>query len=167
MASAPVVAAAPHVSWLKKFGQDIEKAIGVAAKDIEPVEHVAAEVAEVALPQFSGLIGTVDGLFEKAVTAITTVEGVAVAIGQATNGQGKLEAVLNTIGVSLDTYVADNFPGSSAILKGEAYLASKTQFVNAIVAFLNSIDGGAVSTTPSTATLAAVAAAKFMIAAKV
>ncbi len=121
MSNSPAVPA-PHVSWLKKFGQDIVKVLGFAAK-AEPLVKEGAAIAEAAVPQFALPIAAGEGIFEKLVTWITSVEGSFAAVGQSANGAGKLQAVLAGVSGDIDSYVQANLPGTSSVLKGEAYMS--------------------------------------------
>lgn len=149
-----------HVSWLKKFGQAVAKGIGIIAKDVLPAEKVIAPLAAALAPQFALEIGYASGLFEKIAGLASTTEAAFESVGQGSNGPAKLDAVLSVISSDLDQWVTSNLPGTEAILKGEAYLASKSDFVSAVVKFLNSIDGSGLMITPSPQAVIAVAATK-------
>lgn len=154
-----------HVSWLKKFGQEVGRVLGVAAKDALPIEKQIVPIAEALLPQFTPEIMAADGIFEKAVDEVTTMEAAFAAVGQASNGAAKLQAVLTSMNGVIDQWVANKFPGSAGIVSGEAYVAAKAGLINSIVAFLNGIDGSVVNIIPSSAALAAGSAAKAALAA--
>jgi hypothetical protein len=161
----PAVVAPVKQSWLKRFGHEVLVILGVVAKDVAPLEKIAVPVAEALLPAFAPAIAAGAGIFEKLLEMITTVEGTFAAVGQASNGPAKLQAVLAGIGPILDDYVQYHFPGSAAILKAEAYLASKTGLVNAVVAFLNNLEAGMVAAVPGSSAVAAAAAAQAAVAA--
>lgn len=154
-----------HVSWLKKFGQEVAKIIGVVGKDALPIEQKVVPIAEALLPQFTLEIIAADGIFEKAVEMVQNTEASFAAVGQASNGPAKLQVVLSMIGSDIDLWVKDKFAGSPGIVSGEKYLASKTGLVNSIVAFLNGIDGSSTNVIPSYASVAAAAAAQAAVAA--
>lgn len=155
-ATQTVTDAVPHVSWLKKFGHAVGVALGVIAKDAEPVEKAAVQVAEFVAPQYTPLIQAADGIFEKGLNEVKLVEGTFTAVGQASNGPAKLQAVLSSLGPEIDAYTEANFPGSAQIIRGEAYIASKSTLINAFVAYLNSINA---NMAPAAATVQAIAAA--------
>lgn len=151
---------APHVSWLKKFGQEVAKVVGFLAKDAVAVEHVALPVADAVLPMFAPEINLAGGIFDKIAGLAQINEAAFAAVGQASNGPAKLSAVLGAVNQDLDAWVADHFPGSSAIEKGEMYVASKTDLVNAVVKFLNGVDASAAAVNPTATAIAAASAAR-------
>lgn len=148
-------AAAPHVSWLKKIGNVIAKIVGAVVK----VEPGLVRVAEIALPEFAPEIAMADGLFSKALSMVVTSQGIFTAVGQASNNEGKLAAVLAGFGQEIDAYIKTNFPGAKALS-----LDVKTRYVNVMVAIANELDGTAVPANPPASTIVAATAA--MIAVK-
>lgn len=157
MTTAPTpITAAPKVSWLKKLGQDILKVLGVVVK-VEQVAEIPVEaILPASIPAF--------GVFDKVMQLVGVAESSFAAAGQASNGPAKLQSILAATGKILDQYVADNFPGSAEILKSEQYIAGKTtvatQYINSVVAFLNSIPAVVAPTTPTTNSVATLAAAQ-------
>jgi hypothetical protein len=160
----PAPAKVTKVSWLKKLGQGFVKVFGIVA-GIEKVAEVPLEaLVPATIPGFA--------IFDKVASLVGIAETNAALVGQASNGPAKLQAVLTTTGQLLDQYVQDNFPGSADILKSETYIQGKvgvaTQFVNTVVAFLNSLEvpatGGVVAPAVSAAAQAAsmVAAANLL-----
>ena len=152
---APVTPVVPvkKVSWLKKLGLDILKVLSYAS----PIEKVAEPIVEALIPASAVAFN----LFDYAVAQVTNIEAGYAAITTAPTGVAKFQAVLPLIEQGLDQWVAANMPGSSAILKADTYLQSKTfvatNIANTVVQFLNSLPAN-----PSTATTAnatAVAAA--------
>ena len=140
MSSTPVTPA-PKVSWLKKVGQFFGKILKVIATDAQPIEKIAAPVAEALLPQFAPEIMAADGIFSKivqeAVAAETVVSGTSAVSG---GGAQKLEYVLTNVGPVIDTWIAANFPGTKQIST-----AAKSGLVNSVVAILNEVDPSAVA----------------------
>lgn len=156
---------APHVSWLKRFGQEVVKVIGFIAKDAVSIEKVAVPVAETLLPMFAPEINLAAGIFDKIAGLAQINEAAFAAVGQASNGPAKLNSVLTAVNQDLDAWVADHFPGAGAIQKGEAYIASKTDLVNAVVKFLNGVDASAANVKPTATAIAAASAAKAAVSA--
>lgn len=156
-----------HVSWLKKFGQEVLKVLGVVAKDAAPVAqiatNVAAPLAELALPQFAPEIEIAKSWVNKGLNLILLNESAFAAVGQASNGPAKFQAVLNGISQDLDAWVANDFPGGAELLKGETYLADKTayltNYINSTVAFLNSRNAASLNVAPTASATAAASAA--------
>ena len=66
----------------------ILKKIGTVALGIE---HVAAPIISIALPQLAGPISIVDGIFQRLQTAVTTVEA-----NNPVDGQGQVKAAAVT-----------------------------------------------------------------------
>lgn len=133
----PIVAAPPHVSWLKKVGHVISKVLHIFATDAAPIEKIAVPVAEALLPAFVPEIQAADAIFSNIVKQAVAAEVVATAAGAVSAGPDKLKAVLSNIGPSLDSWVAANFPGSKQVSD-----VAKSGLVNAVVAILNEVDGG-------------------------
>lgn len=158
---------APHVSFLKKFGQEVLKILGVVAKDAAPIAqiatNVAAPLAELALPQFAPEIEIAKSWVNKGLNLILLNESAFAAVGQAANGPAKFQAVLNGISQDLDAWVANDFPGGAELIKGETYLADKsaylTSYINSTVAFLNSRNAANIVVQPTASATAAASAA--------
>jgi hypothetical protein len=161
MSSTPVVpvVAAPKVSWLKKFGQKVEQVLGLIAKDAVPVALAAGQVVSFIDPVLAPEITVAENLVSKIANQSLVTEAAFAAVGQASNGAAKLQAVLNAVGPEIAAWTASAFPGSSALS-----LAAQSGLINAVVAILNDIDPslGLVTPTPSAvaAASAAVAASK-------
>lgn len=153
------VTPAPHVSWLKKFGQEVGKIIGVVAKEAVPIEQKIVPIAEAILPGYAPEIALAAGIFEKAADMIATTEAAFLSVGQGSNGVAKFSAVLSIVGNDIEEWVHNKFPGSAAIVTGEQYLSSKAGLVNAVVAFLNGIDASSINVAPTSSAIAAAAAA--------
>jgi len=149
----------PKVSWLKKLGQGIVKVLGV----LNPIEKAAEPIVEALLP-----ISTVGfKLFDYIVAQVTNVEAGYAAISSAPTGVAKFNAVLPLVANALDTWVAENLPGSSQILVADTYLQSRTltatNLTNTVVSFLNSLPV-LPNTTPTTSSGLATAAIMKQIA---
>jgi hypothetical protein len=147
----------PHVSWLKKFGHAVASVLGWLNQHAGPIEHDAAVVAEIALPQFAPEIMVADNLASRILSQVKVTEAAFSVTNQATNGPAKLQAVLTSIGPEIDAWVANNFPGAKQVST-----TAKAGVVNAIVALANDIDASMV---PPVVTQAAVAAAAATVAA--
>jgi hypothetical protein len=147
-------------SWLKRFGHEVGVVLGVVAKDAQPIEKIAASTATALLPQFAPEIAYADGLATKILNMVKTTEGTFVAVEQGSNSLAKLQAVVTGTQSEMDQWVAQNFPGASAISQ-----ASRDGLVNAIVAIANDVDGNLALTTPTPAVIAAASAAKAAVAA--
>lgn len=160
MSSTPV--APPHVSWLKKFGQDILKVLGI----VKTVETVAEPVVEALLPASIPVFS----IFDEIMQIVQMGEATYAAVGLAANGPAKLAAALPGVQALLDQWVKDHLPGSAQILTAETYVAAKaanaTAYINAAVAFLNSIPANPQTAVTSPAVAAASASAA-AVAAKV
>ena len=161
MSTIPLVPPAPHVSWLKKLGQDVLKVLGIAQKVEAIAEPVVEALLPASIPAFS--------IFDRVIALVTTTESAFAAVGMQSSGPAKLTAVLGAVESLLDGWVTSNMPGSADILKGEQYLAARTAnataYVNAAVAFLNSLPASAqTATTPEA--VAAAGAAQAAVAAK-
>jgi hypothetical protein len=160
MSSTPVVPA-PKVSWLKKLGQDVLKVIGVVQKDEPAVQSVVEALVPASAPVFA--------IFDEIVQIVVLGESTFAAVGLAANGPAKLAAALPGVEALLDQWVSDNLPGSSAILSAESYVAARTAnataYINAVVAFLNSLPASS-QTAVTSGAVAAASAAKAAVAAK-
>jgi len=154
---------APKVSWLKRFGQEVAKILGIVVKDAPAVESVAVPLAETLFPAAAPAIALGASWFDKALNLIMINEATFTAVGQASNGPAKLAAVSQGIQADVDAWVAANFPGSAAIQKGEEYLAQRqaliTAYTNSVVSFANWLDGHAVPPAPTASAVAAASAA--------
>jgi hypothetical protein len=151
----PVVPPVAKVSWLKKFGAEVVKVLGFVAGKAVPIAQAAGAVVSALEPQLAPAISIAENLVSKIAVQASTTEAAFQAVGQASNGAGKLQAVLSSIGPEIDTWIANSFPGASA-----ASTASKAGLVNAVVAILNEVDGSLALTVPTPAAVAASAAAK-------
>lgn len=118
-------------SWLKKFGS-VLKTIFV---DIGKVESKVKPIVEELLPASAPFFD----VFDAGVEVAKNLEVAFNAAGQASNGPAKLKAALPGLSAALDAYTLAKFPGSSDVLKTEAYIASKPVLMNAIVQYLNSL----------------------------
>jgi len=128
-----------HVSWLSKVGHVITNVLRVIVTDAAPVEKIAVPVAKALLPGFIPEIDFADGIFSNIVKEAVAAEALATSAGQATgSGPQKLAQVLAQSGPVLDAWVAANFPGAKAVSDIE-----KADLINAVVAILNKISGGA------------------------
>ena len=152
MASTPVAPA--KQSWLSKFGQDVLKVLGIAQKVETAAEPVIEALVPASIPAFA--------IFDKIIQIVMLGESTFAAVGMAANGPAKLSAALPGVEALLDQWVQDNLPGSADILKAQSYLASKTAnataYINAAVAFLNSLPPAAQTAVTSPAVAAAAAA---------
>lgn len=160
MSSSPVAPA--KVSWLKKLGQDVLKVLGVVQKVEPAVEPIVEALVPASVPIFA--------IFDEIVQIVVMGESTFAAVGMASNGPAKLAAALPGVEALLDQWVSDNLPGAAAILKDEQYLAAKaanaTAYINAAVAFLNSLPPASQTAVVSGA-VAAAAAAKAAVSAQV
>jgi len=154
---------APKVSWLKRFGQEVLKVIGIVAKDAQAAEPVIVPLAETLLPAEAPLIAAGASWFDKAMDLIKINEAAFAAVGQASNGPAKLAAVTQGVEQDVDAWVAGHFPGSTAIQKVEGYAAARqdliTGYTNSAVKFANWLDGHAVPPAPTASAVAAASAA--------
>jgi hypothetical protein len=154
-----VTVVTPKTSLLKRFGQEIVKIIGFVGTKVIPAEQILAPVAETLLPQFAPAIAAGAGIFERAVGFTVQLEGDFAAVGQASNGAKKFNALEAQIGPMLDQYIQAALPGSPAVLKADSYLVAKADILNAFVKFVNTIDGELVSPNPAPALVGSAAAA--------
>ena len=149
-------------SFLSKFGHDVLTVVGIIGK----VEAVAEPVVETLFPASIPVFN----IFDKVINLVTANEAAFAAVGQASNGAAKLQAILGAVSAELDGWVSANLPGSAEILKSTQYIQAKsaiaTQYVNAVVAFLNSLPAGTATTTSASATVAAAAASAALQAAQ-
>jgi hypothetical protein len=168
MASTPVTpappgqppAVAPKVSWLKKFGEDVLKALTWVAGKAAPVAQIAGAAVAAIDPVLAAPIGVAENLITKIANQAAVTEAAFAAVQQGSSGSQKLAAVLQEVGPEINAWVQANFPGAA-----ELSTVAKTGLVNSIVAILNEIDPGLVSTNPTPAALAAGAAAQAAVAA--
>ena len=162
MAATPV-APAPKVSWLKRFGQEVLKVIGIVGKDAQAAEPVIVPLAETLFPAEAPLIAAGASWFDKAMNLIKINEAAFAAVGQASNGPAKLDAVAQGVEQDVDAWVQGHFPGSASIQKLEGYAAARkdliTGYTNSAVKFANWLDGHAVPPVPDAASIAAASAA--------
>jgi hypothetical protein len=128
MATTP--APTPHVSWLKKVGNEIAKILGIVQK----AEPTVVAFTEALLPQFAPFIASADTIFQNIVKEIVAAESAAAAAGLSGTGPQKLAAVLANVSPMLDTWIASNFPGAAKLAD-----ATKAGLVNAVVAVLNDV----------------------------
>lgn len=176
MSTSPSIpaASAPKTSWLTRFGQAVAKILGIAAKGVsaaEPiVDKVAVPLAEVLLPQFTPEIQMAASWAGKAFNLILLNESTFQAVGQASNGPAKLQAVLDGIGADFDAWVTGSFPGGAELMKEETFISAKaaylTNYVNETVAFLNKFQGSTTVQPTASAVAAASAAAAAVSSAK-
>ena len=138
-ASAP----APKVSWLKRVGQVLGSILKIIARDIAPVADTASKVAAVMFPQFAPGIIAADNLIDNIAKEAITAEIMDQAAATAKGGPAKLQAVLASIGPMIDQWVANKFPGATAVSN-----ASKAGLVNAVVAIVNDLSAPAIGGTP-------------------
>jgi hypothetical protein len=132
----PVVPATPaKVSWFKKLGQFLGKVLKAVVKDGAVVEETVSPVLSTLFPQWAPLIASADGLATKILQQAAVVETNATAIGAATTGAAKLQAVLDAIGPDIDEWTAAALPGSAKLST-----VAKSGLVNAFVAVWNEID---------------------------
>ena len=160
MATAPTVPA--KTSWLKKLGQDFVKFLGIANK----IEKAAEPIVEAILP--ASTIGF--SLFDGVVAIVTSGEQAFAAFGQASNGPAKLQAALGGVIQLFEQYIQTNLPGSAQILASEQWLSARsaiaTQYINTVVAFLNSLPASTVTATANgQAVASAITAAQAAMAA--
>lgn len=132
---APAAAPAPHVSWLKHFGQVIGRILGIVAKDAAPVADQAAKVAEILLPQFATQIGAADNLIDNIAKQAIITEALQTATASQPTSQQKLDYVLANIGPEIDAWVASRFVGAKQVSA-----AAKAGLVNAVVAITNELE---------------------------
>jgi hypothetical protein len=146
--------AAPHVSWLKKFGLDIEKAVGIIGKDAIPVVDALGTAFEIVDPALTPLVTVGESLVSKIAQQAQITEAVFAAVGQASNGPAKLQAVINGVQPEVQAWVLAAFPGAAKLSSVQI-----APLVNAVVALLNSIDGNLTLTPPTSTAIAAASAA--------
>jgi hypothetical protein len=146
------------MSWLKKFGRLFKIIFADAVKVEKAVEPYIEAVVPATIPAFN--------VFDHAVEVVKDIEAAFAAAGVVQGGAAKLAAAIPLIGLALDSYTKAKFPGSDAVLKTEAYLASKTGLVNAFVAYLNALPETITVAPSGTALIAATAAAAAVNATK-
>jgi hypothetical protein len=137
------------LSFLSKFGKVVLSIFGVAGK----IEKIIEKPVEAIVPASTIAFN----IFDTGVEIAKDVEAAFAAAGQQSNGSAKLAAALPGFSAALDAYTLAKFPGSDQILQAEAYLASKTALINAIVQYLNSLPES-VQITPSSSAIVAAAA---------
>ena len=146
------------MSWLKKFGRLFKIIFADAVKVEKAVEPYIEAVVPATIPAFH--------VFDIGVEIVKDLEAAFAAAGVVQGGAAKLAAAIPLIGLALDAYTLAKFPGSNAVLKTEAYLASKTSVINAIVQYLNALPETLTIAPSGTALIAATAAAAAVNAAK-
>jgi hypothetical protein len=151
----------PKVSWLKKLGQDVVKVLDFLAGKAPAIAQAAGAVAETLLPQFAPEINFAENLVSKIAHQSQVTEGAFAAVGQASNGAAKLQAVLGSVGPEIDAWVTNSFPGATAVST-----VAKTGLVNAVVSILNDIKPTLALTATASATSAAAAASAAVTASK-
>ncbi len=162
MSTAPVVPAAPvKESWLKRVGHDVGVALGFVAKEAVPIAQAAGSVVATLLPQFAPEINMAENLVSKIASQATVTEGAFAAVGQASNGAAKLQAVLSSVGPEIDAWVTSSFPGATALSA-----TAKAGLVNAVVGILNDIKPSLGLTATASAVSAGAAASAAVAAAK-
>lgn len=150
----------PHVSWLKKLGHAIGVALGFIAKEAVPVSEAIGAVVGILNPAAMPLILAAESIVSKIASQAAVTEAAFTAVGQASNGPAKLQAVLNSVGPEVDAWVTNSFPGAA-----KASSLVKQGLINAVVALLNEVDGNLALTAPPAGAIAAASAAKAAVAA--
>lgn len=140
------VPAAPKVSWLKKVGHFVGSILKFIATEEKPIAAVVVPALKMALPQFTLLIDAGDALASKITQQIIVTETAATAIGAATTGEAKLNAVLASVNPEIDAWVAAAFPGSKP-LSG----TGRTALVNAFVTVANEVEADIAPPAPAAA----------------
>jgi hypothetical protein len=156
----PAAPVTPKVSWLKKFGQDVVKVIDFVAGKAAPIAQAAGAVAETLLPQFAPEINVAENLVTKIANQAAATEAAFNAVGLASSGPAKLQAVLNSVTPELNAWVQAAFPGAAQVSA-----AASAGLVNAVVGILNDIDGNLALTTPTGSAVVAASAASAAVAA--
>ena len=159
-ATVTITPAVPHVSWLKKFGHAVGVALGFIAKEAVPVSQAIGAVVGILDPAAQPLILAAENIVSKIAAQAAITEAAFTAVGQATNGPAKLQAVVDAITPEVNQWVLNSFPGAS-----KASTLTKQGLVNAVVALLNEVDGNLALTAPSSAALGAASAAVAAVAA--
>jgi hypothetical protein len=150
----------PHVSWLKKLGHAVGVALGFIAKEAVPISGAVGAVVGILDPAAMPLILAGESLVSKIASQAAITEAAFTAVGQASNGPAKLQAVLNSVGPEVDQWITNSFPGA-----GKASTLTKQGLVNAVVALLNEVDGNLALTAPPAGAVAAASAAAAAVAA--
>jgi hypothetical protein len=158
-APAPTTAT-PKVSWLKKFGQDVVKVVEFIAGKAQPIAAAAGAVVSAIDPVLAPEISVAESLVTKIANQATVTEAAFAAVGQGSNGAAKLQAVLESVGPEIDSWVASAFPGAAALSK-----TAQAGLVNAVVGILNDIDPNLALTNPTASAVSAATAAKAAVAA--
>jgi hypothetical protein len=139
-----VSAPAPKVSWLKRVGQVLGSILKIVAKDAAPAADTASKVAAIMFPQFAPGIIAADNLIDNIAKEAVTAEAMDQAAATAKGGPAKLQAVLASVGPLMDQWVANKFPGSTAVSN-----ASKAGLVSAVVAIVNEVSPPPIGGTPA------------------
>jgi hypothetical protein len=138
---ATLVAAAPKVSWLKRFGQVMGKILKVVSSSAKPIADLATPIAEALMPQFAPEIQVADNLVSNIAKQAVVTESIAATAAIAPTGPQKLATVLGSMGSEIDAWVQSSFPGAKAVST-----AGKAGLVNAVVGILNEVDPAATVT---------------------
>lgn len=131
------------MSFLKSIGQKLGKLLGFLATNAKPIADQAAAVASVLLPQFAPEITAADNLVTKIAQQAVVTEALAATTATAPTGAAKLTTVLTNIGPEIDAWVANAFPGATAVST-----AAKSGLVNAVVAIMNELQPSTASSAP-------------------
>jgi hypothetical protein len=159
-ATVSVTPIVPHVSWLKKLGHAIGVALGFIAKEAVPVSEAVGAVVGILDPAAQPLILAAESIVSKIAAQAAVTESAFTAVGQASNGPAKLQAVVNSISPEVDQWVTNSFPGAA-----KASTLVKQGLVNSVVALLNEVDGNLALTAPPAGAIAAASAAQAAVAA--
>jgi hypothetical protein len=156
MASTPTPA--PKQSWLKRVGLAVWHFVSGTLPADQKLVDLAADATATLAPQFAPEIELAKNWFDKGVNLMILNEGTFAAVGQASNGPAKFQAVLNGISSDFDAWISGNFPGGAELVKAEEYVSAKAaylqNYINETVAFMNKFQ-----TAPALPTASAVAAA--------
>ena len=136
-------------SWLDKFGHAVVVGLNYVLKG----EAVAKPIVETYVPASAAIFG----VFDTVVEIVKDVQAAFSAAGAQSNGPAMLAAATPGVSAAIDTYITAKFPGSEGVLKADAYLQSKTQIINAVVAMLNALPDSLPVTPTTSATVAAAA----------
>lgn len=155
-------------SWLSKFGHAIGVALGFIAKEAVPIAQAAGTIISIIDPVLAPEISFAENLVSKIAQQALVTESTFVAVGQASNGPAKLQAVIDSIGPEVDQWVVNSFPGAAKVST-----EVKAGLVNAVVALLNAADSNLALVPPANAapsatasvSMAAASAAKSAVAA--
>jgi len=155
MSSTTVAPAAPKVSWLKKFGQDVVKVVSWIAGKAQPIAAAAGAVVSALEPALAPEIAVAENLISKIANQAAITEAAFASVAQGSSGPAKLQAVLAAVGPEIQSWVSNAFPGAAALSQ-----AAQAGLVNAVVAILNEIDPNLALTTPTATAVSAAAAAQ-------